>query len=84
MKPAKKSNALIDLSDEELESALRKEAEHVIYSYNGMVEEMQRRSQDRHTQAIERLTKWAVILTAVASVSALVSAFAAIASLFKG
>ncbi|HEX5736847.1 MAG TPA: hypothetical protein VF131_28715 [Blastocatellia bacterium] len=83
MELQKKSRALIDWTEEELKAALRTEAENVQYSYNGIVAEIERRSQDKHTQAIQRLTKWAVILTAVASIGTLVSAAAAVIALLK-
>ena len=55
-----KSNALIDLSDEELENRLRKESEHVTHSYSGFLDEIKRRSQERSTRAMICLT-WAIV-----------------------
>ena len=57
---AKKSNALIDLTDEELIEALRTKAEQVIHSYNSINDEIKLRSQDKSTRAMIRLT-WAIV-----------------------
>ncbi len=60
MQPAKRSNALIDRTDEELAEALRNEARNVQYSYNGILDEIKRRSQDKSTRAMIWLT-WAIV-----------------------
>ena len=60
MKPEKKSRALIDLTDEALADRIREEAEHVKYSYDALLEEIRRRSQDRSTKAMVYLT-WAIV-----------------------
>jgi hypothetical protein len=45
------SRPLTDLSDAELRQALHDQAAHVIYSYNAVVAEMDRRSRDRQARA---------------------------------
>lgn len=51
------SRALVDLSESELRDALRKQAEHVIYSYSDLLHELDRR-------ATLRLTRAALVLAA--------------------
>ena len=38
------SRALVDLTEDELKDALRKQAEHVIYSYGDLLHELDRRA----------------------------------------
>jgi hypothetical protein len=42
---------LSDLSDVELRQALRDHAEHVVYSYNAVADEIDRRSRNRQARA---------------------------------
>jgi len=84
MKPATKSKSLIDATDEELLEGIRVQSERVVFSYNDVYQEIQRRAQVRQGQVLERLTKWAVILAALATLGTLASAAAAVITLFKG
>jgi hypothetical protein len=67
------AKALIDLTDEELKNGLRQEAESVRYSYSAYVEEISRRSQDRHANAIRWLTFATVLAGLVAAAAAIIS-----------
>jgi hypothetical protein len=69
MKPEKRSKALIDFTDEALADRIRKEAEHVVYSYDALLEEIRRRSQDRSTKAMVYLT-WAIVALGILQVVA--------------
>lgn len=60
MAQTKNRQPLIDLTREELTDLLRKEAEHVNYSYDAFLDEIKRRSQDRNTKAMIGLT-WAIV-----------------------
>jgi len=42
---------LTDYTDDELRTLLRQHAEHVVYSYNGIVDEMDRRAANRQARA---------------------------------
>jgi hypothetical protein len=65
------SRALVDLSDDELKDALRKQAEHVIYSYTDLLHELDRRAADRLARAAFLLAATAAALAVVALVVAL-------------
>lgn len=80
------SQTPVDFSDDILEQSLRDIAndEDGKFTYEHVYEELRRRSQERQTDAIVSLTRRIVFLTYVASISAAVSALAAIVALFKG
>ena len=65
------SRALIDLSEDELKDALRKQAEHVIYSYTDLLHELDRRATLRLAQATLVLAGCGVGLALLALVVAL-------------
>ena len=60
------SRALVDLSEAELEDALRAQAEHVIYSYTDLLHELDRR-------ATLRLARVAILLSAIGMVVAVIA-----------
>jgi hypothetical protein len=67
------SRALIDLTDDELRTALRAQAEHVIYSYTDLLHELDRRAARRAAQMALLLAGVAVVLSVIALVIGLVA-----------
>ena len=65
------SRALIDLTDDELRTALRAQAEHVIYSYTDLLHELDRRAARRAAQTALLLAGCGVGIALVALVAAL-------------
>jgi len=75
---------LIDMTDKELLEGCRNEAKTLGSSYSVFYDEIVRRDQNRHTKAIEKLTKWAVILAGASTLAAIASAIAAVIAITKG
>jgi hypothetical protein len=75
--------SLVDYTDEGLKSALHSQAQRVVYSYNDVYTELQRRDQNRNTEAVIKLTRWTVILTVVATIATVVSTIATLVVIFK-
>jgi len=67
------SRALIDLTDDELRTALRAQAEHVIYSYTDLLHELDRRAARRASQAALLLAGVAIAIAIVALLVAVVA-----------
>ena len=67
------SRALSDLTDDELRTALRAQAEHVIYSYTDLLHELDRRAARRASQTALSLAGVAVAIALVALILALVA-----------
>ena len=65
-----KQKALIDLSDEELEEALRRKAENVLYSYADYRAEAYRRAQNKLAKAMN----WLTLIMALATIAQVVIA----------
>jgi hypothetical protein len=59
---------LTRLSDAELREALDQEAQHVVYSYNGVVAELDRRSRNRQALASLVLSVVGVVIAVIALV----------------
>ena len=59
---------LSDLSGAELRQALREHAEHVVYSYDAVVAEIDRRSRDRQARASFVLAAVGLLVAVVALV----------------
>ena len=68
------SRALIDLTEDELRTALRAQAEHVIYSYTDLLHELDRR-------AAQRAARAALLVAAVGIAIALVALIVAVTAI---
>ena len=68
------SRALVDLTDDELRSALRAQAEHVIYSYTDLLHELDRRAALRAARMSTALATVAAVIAVLALIVALVAA----------
>jgi hypothetical protein len=64
------SRALIDLSEEELRTALRAQAEHVIYSYTDLLHELDRRATMRAMRSALLVAVTAVVIAIAALIVA--------------
>jgi len=71
------------MTDEELMEGCRNQAKDLGGSYSVFYNEIVRRDQNRHTKAIEKLTKWAVVLGGASTLAAIASAVAAFIAIFK-
>ena len=67
------SRALIDLTDDELRTALRAQAEHVIYSYTDLLHELDRRAAQQSARAALLLAGVAVALAVIALIVGIVA-----------
>lgn len=63
MSTVSKSNALIRLTDAELEAGLDKQSEHVIFSYNDVLGEMNRRATNRVQRTLAIATVASTVLS---------------------
>lgn len=63
--------ALIDLTDDELEETIRHEGENVVYSYNALVAELDRRAANRQARESRILS---LVSLGIAVVALVVSA----------
>lgn len=59
---------LTDLSDAELVTMLRRESEHVMYSYNAIIAELDRRAANRQARESRILSIVSVVIAVVALV----------------
>lgn len=79
-----KGATIIHLTDNQLEGLLQSLVEEYnVVSYKDVLREINRRSQDKNTQAMQRYTFWMVILAGVAAVGTIASAVAAIIAVLK-
>jgi hypothetical protein len=70
------SRALVDLTEDELKTALRAQAEHVIYSYTDLLHELDRRAAIRASRA-------ALLITISALAVAIAALLVALAALLR-
>lgn len=66
--PGMARRPLIDWTDDEVKAAIRAEAEHVRYSYNAMVAELDRRATNRQARETRILSVVSIVIAVVALV----------------
>lgn len=64
---------LFDFTDEEIRKIIRENAPHTVHSYNSLMEELDRRAEERRARASFRL---AVVSAIIATISVVVAALA--------
>lgn len=73
MNEARKKKGPLDMTDEELWTAYRNSIEYVVFSTNNYYREIERRTQEKHSQAMLALT-WAIAaLTLIATIATVLS-----------